>query len=92
MYNAYVVDVRSHDSSEVHTKLASITVLGSVLSLINTKKKNSIYVVPLKNPASTYKAVSLLRSFTSRACAAFHLEFILKHDCSARARFNALYT
>lgn len=39
MYNAYVVDVRSHDSSEVHTKLASITVLGSVLSLINTKKK-----------------------------------------------------
>lgn len=91
MYNAYVVDVRSHDSSEVHTKLASITVLGSVLSLINTKKKK-FYLRSTLKIASTYKAVSLLRSFTSRACAAFHLEFILKHDCSARARFNALYT
>lgn len=60
MYNAYVVDVRSHDSSEVHTKLASITVLGSVLSLINTKKKKKKSTKKIHKFCSLYNIWSVL--------------------------------
>lgn len=34
----YVVGIRSQDWSEVHTKLDSITAVGSVLSSINTRR------------------------------------------------------